>query len=49
MNKDWSKDISNVHINKKIKDYDKYFKEIILDKMPIKLIDEFLGDIIYIT
>lgn len=49
LNTDWTKDIPNFHINKQIKNYDQYFKDIILDGMPNRLIDDFLGDIIYIT
>lgn len=49
MNKDLTKVISNVHKNQRIKDYGQYFKDIVLDKMPNKTINEFLGDVIYIT
>jgi len=34
---------------KKIENYDQYFKDIILDEMPNRLVNDFLGDIIYIT
>ncbi|KAL5237785.1 hypothetical protein ACI65C_005195 [Semiaphis heraclei] len=44
MNKDLTKVISNVHKNQRIKDYGQYFKDIVLDKMPNKTINEFLGD-----
>ena len=49
MNSDWTKDIPNFHINKKIKNYDEYFKDIMLDGMPNRLINDFIGDIVYIT
>jgi len=48
LNTDWTKDIPNFHIKKQIKNYDEYFKNIILDGRPNRLIDDFLGDIIYI-
>lgn len=49
MSKVWTKDIQNFQINKKIKDYNQYFKDIVLDGMPDKIVNEFVGDIIYIT
>lgn len=46
LNHDWKKDIPNFHINKQIKDPKEYFKEIILENIPNKLINDFLEDII---
>jgi len=42
MNKDLTKYIPNFHI----KDCDQYFEDIVLDEMPNKRINEFLGDVI---
>lgn len=49
LNHDWKKNVPNFHINKQIKDPEEYFKEIVLEKMPQRLINDLLGDIIYIT
>lgn len=49
LNKDWKKYIPYFHVNKQIKNPKEYFKEIILENESNKLINDFLGDIIYLT
>jgi len=50
LNTDWIKEIPNFHVTKQIPNIDKYLNDIILKKINKPLIiDEFLGDIIYLT
>lgn len=49
LNNNWKTDVPNFHINKQNKDPEKYFNDIILSKMPQSFIDDFIGDIIYLT
>ncbi|KAF0703362.1 Uncharacterized protein FWK35_00030657, partial [Aphis craccivora] len=50
LNQNWIDEIPNFHVTKQIRDPEKYLNDIImLKKIPQPLIDDFLGDIIYIT
>lgn len=49
LNEDWTKEIPNYHITRQLKDPEEYFKKVILEKMPQPLINDFLGDIIYLA
>ncbi|XP_050547921.1 uncharacterized protein LOC126909530 [Daktulosphaira vitifoliae] len=48
LNKNWTSVVPNFHITKQINS-DEYFKDIMLKSFSIPLIDNFLGDIIYIS
>ena len=49
LNQNWIEEIPNFHVTKQIQNPEKYFNDIMLKKIPQPLINEFLGDIIYIT
>jgi len=49
LNKNWKTDIPNFQVSKQIKNPETYFNDLILKKIPQPLIDDFLGDIIYLT
>jgi len=49
LNKNWKTEIPNFQVSKQIKNPEKYFNDLILKNIPQPLIDDFLGDIIYLT
>ncbi|KAL4121619.1 hypothetical protein QTP88_014094 [Uroleucon formosanum] len=49
LNQNCIEEIPNFHVTKQIQDTEKYFNDIMLKKMSQPLINDFLGDIIYIT
>ncbi|KAF0720921.1 Uncharacterized protein FWK35_00035814, partial [Aphis craccivora] len=49
LNQNWINEIPNFHVTKQIRDPEKYFNGIMLKKISQPLIDDFLGDIIYIS
>lgn len=49
LNEKWTEEIPNFHVSKQIKNPEKYFNELILKKIPQPFIDEFIGDIIYLS
>uniref|UniRef100_A0A2S2N8T4 Envelope fusion protein n=1 Tax=Schizaphis graminum TaxID=13262 RepID=A0A2S2N8T4_SCHGA len=49
LNTDWIKEIPNFHVTKQIPNIEKYLNDIILKKNNKQFVDEFLGDIIYLT
>lgn len=49
LNENWTKEIPNFHLTRQIKDPEEYLNKIVLEKMPNPLINDFLGDIIYLS
>jgi len=41
--------VPNFHVTKQIQDPENFFKELILKKIPQPFIDDFIGDIIYLS
>ncbi|KAE9544073.1 hypothetical protein AGLY_001762, partial [Aphis glycines] len=44
LNENWTKEISNYHITRQLKDPEEYFKKVILEEISQPLLNDFIGD-----